>query len=70
MVPVFGLPILPITAAMGISIVIYWFTYNHQYDPLGLSKEEKKELSIQKRTYLLSRPVMALLVGYIIKGFM
>lgn len=63
MVPTFGLPLLSVTAAMGVALVIGYLT--HAY------KEPDSETHPWKRMfYVFMRPLVVLVFGWIVKQWM
>lgn len=70
-VPVFHLPMLTLPAAMGLSLVVHFLTYNQQRtsDTNG-TEEEKKKKMIHVFVQIFLRPLIVLGIGYGIHLYM
>lgn len=68
-VPIFGLPVLPIAAAIGISLTVKYMT--HQISP---DCEEKKREAAEQIGRLVGvtvlYPLLAVFIGWIVQKFM
>jgi hypothetical protein len=70
-IPVFHLPMLTLPAAMGLSLVVHFLTYQHQStsDTKGTEEEEKKK-RIRIFVQIFLRPLIVLGIGYVIHLYM
>lgn len=64
MVPIFDLPSLSIISALGLSLVIAWFT-SHNNTGKNEEVDNKKAIIL-----FIMRPILFLLIGYIVHLFM
>lgn len=64
-VPIFGLPTLSVAQAVGVSLVVTYFTYHQTPDLKSKDKKEKIEAAVVS----LSQPLLTLLMGYIVHRY-
>ena len=70
MVPIFGLTALSIPEAIGVSMVVTHLTFKHKTDNREKTEKEKKADTIDAYVHFIGYPLLVLVLGYIVKGFM
>jgi hypothetical protein len=64
-VPMFGLPGIGIAEAVGVALIVAMLTHEHRREP----KSESTSDSLTDAAAVFLRPLFALLVGWVAKGF-
>lgn len=70
MVPAFGLPHLAVSYAIGISVVIGLLTHQRQEQKKYENMDEAAKGLLEQGTYVVAKPLVAVLVGWIITWFL
>lgn len=67
-VPVFNVPVLSIPAAIGLALIVSHLS--HQYDAASSEKRDEEETLASAIVYCLMRPIICVLIGFVVKQFM
>jgi hypothetical protein len=67
-VPTFGLPALDLAPAIGLAMVVGYLT--HQYDSSKEATGDHLERLLRPLGFLIARPAIALVMGWVVKQWM